>query len=59
MAAEDDRLNHMFGSDVSARVEFALGAQAPDIKGVDLSGTAFKLSDYDGKIIFLDFWGNW
>ena len=30
-----------------------------DIAGVDLDGVAFKLSDYKGKVIFLDFWGDW
>ncbi len=35
------------------------GADAPDIEGEDLDGIPFKLSDYRGKVIFLDFWGNW
>ncbi len=35
------------------------GKKAPDISGVDLDGVAFKLSDYRGKIILLDFWGDW
>ena len=35
------------------------GDVAPDIVGVDLDGVEFKLSDYKGKVIFLDFWGDW
>ena len=36
-----------------------VGAQVPDIQGVDLDGKAFKLNDYRGKVIFLDFWAHW
>ena len=25
----------------------------------DLDGVEFKLSDYRGKVVFLDFWGDW
>ena len=32
---------------------------APDIAGVDLDGVAFKLSDYKGEVVLLDFWGDW
>lgn len=33
--------------------------QAPDIEGTDIDGKLFKLSDYRGKVVFLDFWGHW
>lgn len=36
-----------------------VGKQAPDIEGTDLDGVEFKLSDYKGKVVLLDFWGNW
>ena len=36
-----------------------IGQVAPDITGVDVDGKAFKLSDYRGKIVVLDFWGDW
>lgn len=36
-----------------------VGMVAPDIEGEDLDGVAFKLSDYRGKVVVLDFWGNW
>lgn len=39
--------------------KFAIGAQAPDIVGEDIDGVAFKLSDYRGKVVLLDFWGFW
>ena len=37
----------------------AIGKTAPDIAGVDADGVAFKLSDYRGKVVVLDFWGFW
>ena len=33
--------------------------KAPEVEGVDIDGTAFKLSDYRGKVVLLDFWGDW
>jgi len=36
-----------------------IGKEAPEIKGEDLDGKEFKLSDYRGKVVLLDFWGNW
>jgi len=36
-----------------------VGHLAPEIEAEDLSGVAFKLSDYRGKVVLLDFWGNW
>ncbi len=38
---------------------YGVGCIAPDIAGVDLDGVGFKLSDYRGKVVFLDFWGDW
>jgi hypothetical protein len=37
----------------------AVGKVAPEIEGEDIDGVKFKLSDYRGKVILLDFWGNW
>jgi hypothetical protein len=37
----------------------AVGKQAPDIEGQDIDGQPFKLSDYRGKVVLLDFWGHW
>jgi hypothetical protein len=36
-----------------------VGKQAPEIEGEDVDGKKFKLSDYRGKVVLLDFWGNW
>ena len=37
----------------------AIGKVAPDIVGEDIDGVPFKLSDYRGKVVMLDFWGHW
>lgn len=37
----------------------AIGAVAPEIEGEDVAGRSFKLSDYRGKVVVLDFWGHW
>jgi len=36
-----------------------VGKEAPEIKAEDLDGKEFKLTDYRGKVVLLDFWGNW
>ena len=36
-----------------------VGQVAPDMEGMDLDGVKFRLSDYRGKVIMLDFWGHW
>jgi hypothetical protein len=37
----------------------SIGKEAPEIAAEDLDGVEFKLTDYRGKIVLLDFWGNW
>lgn len=32
---------------------------APEIEGEDPDGVKFKLSDYRGKVVMIDFWGDW
>lgn len=39
--------------------QLAVGKVAPNIVGEDVDGVPFQLSDYRGKVIFLDFWGFW
>ena len=50
--------------DLAAPMLFAIknlgiGKVAPDIEGTDIDSVAFKLSDYRGKVVVLDFWGDW
>src|SRR4030095_9964418 len=37
----------------------AIGKVAPEIEGEDVEGKRFKLSDYRGKVVVIDFWGDW
>lgn len=36
-----------------------LGMPIPDFEAVDETGAQFKLSDYAGKVVVVDFWGFW
>jgi hypothetical protein len=45
--------------DLKALRTLRVGKPAPEIKASDLDGKDFKLSDYRGKVVLLDFWGNW
>ncbi len=36
-----------------------VGQAAPEIVGKDINGKAMKLSDFRGKVVLLDFFGDW
>jgi hypothetical protein len=44
---------------VNAKAGLEVGNLAPEIIGEDIDGKKFKLSDYRGKVVMLDFWGDW
>ena len=50
----EDAKNQLF-----ALKYLSIGKVAPEIAGADTDGVDFKLSDYRGKVVFLDFWGDW
>ncbi|MAG58342.1 MAG: hypothetical protein CMJ83_18805 [Planctomycetes bacterium] len=56
---DDQDLARQIQSLITDRENLRVGGMAPEIKGKDLDGVAFKLSDYRGKIVVLDFWGHW
>ncbi len=35
------------------------GSTAPDFEGKTIQGKEIKLSDYQGKVVLLDFWASW
>jgi len=37
----------------------SIGKVAPEIEAEDIDGVKFKLSDYRGKVVMIDFWGHW
>jgi hypothetical protein len=36
-----------------------IGKEVPDVEGEDADSKKFKLSDYRGKVVMIDFWGHW
>ncbi|MEZ5989118.1 MAG: hypothetical protein R3F30_08345 [Planctomycetota bacterium] len=36
-----------------------VGKVAPEVEGTGIRGKALKLSDFRGKVVLLDFWGDW
>lgn len=44
---------------VHAPADLEIGKVAPDIEGTDLDAVPFKVSDYRGQVVVLDFWGDW
>lgn len=58
----DEDLNAMTGREFAAGARFeitklGLGMVAPDFEAVDQEGARFRLSDYRGQVVVLDFWG--
>lgn len=54
-----ERLGDAAKNDLFERNSLVIGKPAPEIVGTDIDGVEFKLSDYRGKVVFLDFWGHW
>ena len=53
------KIGELAGNALFEIENLSIGSEAPDIEGNDLDGAAFKLSDYRGKVVLLDFWGDW
>jgi hypothetical protein len=39
--------------------ELAIGQPAPEIVGTNVDGEEMRLSDFLGKVVVIDFWGDW
>jgi hypothetical protein len=57
--AQDERTKGECTDLITGQEKFGVGVKAPEIEGDDVDGVAFKLYDYRGKVILLDFWGFW
>ena len=57
--AEVPKLGDLAENRLFALRNLQVGKMAPDIIGKDLDEIEFKLSDYRGKVVMLDFWGDW
>lgn len=56
---EEETLGEWARKSLFALRNLSLGKTAPEIAGEDIDGKPFKLSDYRGKVVVLDFWGHW
>lgn len=45
--------------EIFAAKNLQVGKPVPEIVGEDIDGVPMKLSDFRGKVVFLDFWGDW
>jgi hypothetical protein len=59
LAADSPALKAEAEKELKALRTLRVGKVAPDITATDLDEKEFKLSDYRGKVVLLDFWGNW
>lgn len=57
--ADDNPTSNASSKETNVTVGTNIGQLAPEISGEDVDGVAFKLSDYRGKVVVLDFWGFW
>jgi hypothetical protein len=55
----DRTLGEMAKAELHELRHLAVGKPAPEIEAEDIDGQRFKLSDYRGKVVLLDFWGHW
>lgn len=52
-------LHELAEGQLFALTRLQIGQEVPEIEGEDIEGVNFKLSEYRGKVVMLDFWGNW
>jgi hypothetical protein len=58
-AKDNAALKKQAETELKALRTIRVGKEAPIISGPDLDQKEFKLSDYRGKVVLLDFWGHW
>lgn len=47
------------GAEQFEKTRLQVGMVSPEINGLDTDGNALRLTDYRGKVVLLDFWGDW
>jgi hypothetical protein len=57
--AEGTKSHDLFAAPRFEKENLQIGMVCPDIVGEDVDGVPFKLSDYRGKVVVIDFWGFW
>jgi hypothetical protein len=58
-SSRDRTLGKLAEAELFEMRSLVVGKTAPEIEGEDIDGKQFKLSDYRGKVVLLDFWGHW
>lgn len=59
IAESNPKLLARVKADIFVQEKLSVGSVAPEIVGTDHADEEFKLSDYRGKVVLLDFWGYW
>lgn len=59
VARPDKQSSAPGSSDASAKIGTGLGNKAPDFTVTDYDGKQIKLSDFQGKPVFINFWASW
>jgi hypothetical protein len=54
-----DTLGKVAAAELNEIRNLGVGKPSPEISGADLDGKSFKLSDYRGNVVVVDFWGDW
>jgi peroxiredoxin len=52
-------LGDLARGDLEEILRLGVGRPAPEITGEDIDGRRLELSNYQGKVVLLEFWGNW
>ena len=52
-------LQGLVADELYRTTKLSIGAKAPDVRGIDITGDVFKLSDYQGKVVVFVFWTSW
>ena len=56
---DDEKLDGIAAASLFRIRHLSRGRVAAEIKGEDIFGKRFQLSDYRGKVVMLTFWGHW
>lgn len=56
---EETQLGIIEAGETTVSVGLNVGQQAPNFALQDASGTVVKLSDFKGKVVFVNFWASW
>ena len=55
----DEQLNNMFKEVIEEKLLVAKGKKCPDFTFNDINGKQHHISEFYGKVLYLDFWATW